>query len=153
MRVTMLLCDYAQAADGKLNIIGGGWSLTGPRPTPFGIAVLFQVPWDQANARHSFRLELLDADGQLRAAGQGGLLHAAINQLRLRRQRPRHLDRGRPGGRPRAVRRCRPGRRGQRRDRMQLCRQRHRRVREQTPLTPPRLTALPAGGRPACSGS
>ncbi|MGA2926314.1 MAG: hypothetical protein ABSG43_10020 [Solirubrobacteraceae bacterium] len=64
MRVTMLLCDYAQAADGKLNIIGGGWSLTGPRPTPFGIAVLFQVPWDQANARHSFRLELLDADGQ-----------------------------------------------------------------------------------------
>jgi hypothetical protein len=59
-----MLCDHAQAAEGKLNIIGGGWSLTGPEPTPFGIAVLFQVPWDQANQRHSFRLELLDADGQ-----------------------------------------------------------------------------------------
>lgn len=64
MRVTMLLCDHAQAADGKLNVIGGGWSLTGPGPAPFGIAILFQVPWDQANERHEFRLELLDADGQ-----------------------------------------------------------------------------------------
>jgi hypothetical protein len=59
----MILCDYAQAAEGKLNIIGGGWSLTGPNPAPFGIGILFQVPWDQANDRHSFRLELLDADG------------------------------------------------------------------------------------------
>jgi hypothetical protein len=64
MRLTMMLCDYAQPAEGKLNIIGGGWSLTGPTPTPFAVAVLFQVPWDQANQRHSFRLELLDADGQ-----------------------------------------------------------------------------------------
>ena len=59
----MLLCDHAQASEGKLNILGGGWSLTGPQPTPFGIAILFQVPWDQADERHEFRLELLDADG------------------------------------------------------------------------------------------
>lgn len=59
----MLLCDHAQVADGKLNIIGGGWTVTGPQPTPFAIAILFQVPWDQANARHAFRLDLLDADG------------------------------------------------------------------------------------------
>lgn len=64
MRVTMLLCDHAQAAEGKLNVLGGGWSITGPQPTPFGIAILFQVPWDQANERHEFRLELIDADGR-----------------------------------------------------------------------------------------
>jgi hypothetical protein len=63
MKVTMLLADYAQVADGKLIVIGGGWSLTGPDPTPFGIALLIQVPWDQANQQHSLRLELLDADG------------------------------------------------------------------------------------------
>jgi hypothetical protein len=59
----MLLADYAVVSDGKLTIVGGGWSQTGPEPAPFGIALLIQVPWDQANTLHSFRVELLDADG------------------------------------------------------------------------------------------
>ena len=60
----MLLADFAQVADGKLTVVGGGWSLTGPEPTPFGIAILVHVPWDQANRRHTLRLELVDADGE-----------------------------------------------------------------------------------------
>jgi hypothetical protein len=64
MKATLLLADYAQVADGKLTIVGGGWSVTGPEPAPFGIAILVQVPWDQANVRHTLRLELLDADGE-----------------------------------------------------------------------------------------
>jgi hypothetical protein len=60
----MLLADFAQVADGKLTVVGGGWSLSGPDPTPFGIAILVHVPWDQANRRHTIRLELVDADGQ-----------------------------------------------------------------------------------------
>ena len=52
VKVTMLLADFAQVADGKLTVVGGGWSLTGPEPTPFGIAILVHVPWDQANRRH-----------------------------------------------------------------------------------------------------
>ena len=67
VRVTMLLADFAQVSDGKLTIVGGGWSLTGPDPVPFGIAILIRVPWDQANQRHVMRLELLDADGQRRS--------------------------------------------------------------------------------------
>lgn len=59
----MLLADYAVVSDGKLTIVGGGWSQTGPEPAPFGIGLLIQVPWDQANTPHSFRVELLDADG------------------------------------------------------------------------------------------
>ena len=59
----MLLADFAQVSDGKLTVVGGGWSLTGPDPVPFGIAILIRVPWDQANQRHVMRLELLDADG------------------------------------------------------------------------------------------
>jgi hypothetical protein len=61
----MLLADFAQVSDGKLIVIGGGWSMTGPEPMPFGLAILIRVPWDQANHRHVMRLELLDADGQL----------------------------------------------------------------------------------------
>jgi uncharacterized protein DUF6941 len=59
----MLLADYVVVSDGKLTIVGGGWSQTGPEPAPFGIGLLIQVPWDQANTLHVFKVELLDADG------------------------------------------------------------------------------------------
>jgi hypothetical protein len=64
MKVTMLLADFAQVSDGKLTVVGGGWSITGPEPVPFGIGILVHVPWDLANTRHTLRLELLDADGR-----------------------------------------------------------------------------------------
>jgi hypothetical protein len=63
MKATMLLADYAVVSDGKLTIVGGGWSQTGPDPAAFGIGLLIQVPWDQANTPHTFSVELLDADG------------------------------------------------------------------------------------------
>ena len=59
----MLLADYAVVSDGKLTIVGGGWSQTGPEPAAFGIGLLIQVPWDQANTPHAFSVELLDTDG------------------------------------------------------------------------------------------
>jgi hypothetical protein len=64
MRVTLLLCDSAQAVDGKLYILGGGWSLTGPQPTPMALALKIDLPWDRANMKHKWRLELLDGDGR-----------------------------------------------------------------------------------------
>jgi hypothetical protein len=63
VKATMLLADYAVVSDGKLTIVGGGWSQTGPEPSAFGIGLLIQVPWDLANTVHSFSVELLDADG------------------------------------------------------------------------------------------
>src|SRR5213078_2286630 len=63
LRATLLLADAAQAVEGKLYVLGGGWSVTGPQPVPMAIALKIDVPWDQANTRHSWRLELLDADG------------------------------------------------------------------------------------------
>ncbi len=65
MKVTMLLADYAAVSEGKLTIVGGGWSVTGPMPVPFAIAILFQVPWDRANIKHRFRLDLVDSDGHV----------------------------------------------------------------------------------------
>ena len=60
----MFLADYAVVSDGKLTIVGGGWSQTGPEPAAFGIGLLIQVPWDQSNTVHNFQVELLDADGE-----------------------------------------------------------------------------------------
>ena len=59
----MFLADYAVVSDGKLTIVGGGWSQTGPEPASFGIGLLIQVPWDQANTMHAFAVELVDSDG------------------------------------------------------------------------------------------
>lgn len=64
MKLTMLLCDAAQAVNGKLYILGGGWNLTGPQPVASAIALQIDVPWDEANKRHDLKLVLVTDDGQ-----------------------------------------------------------------------------------------
>jgi hypothetical protein len=64
VRVTMLLCDAAQVADGKLYVLGGGWSMTGPEPAPSAVALKIEVDWHEADILHHWELFLEDADGQ-----------------------------------------------------------------------------------------
>jgi hypothetical protein len=69
VRATVMLADHAQVQNGKLFISGGGWSrIVHPgHPQallPLAIAIKIEVPWDQANRRHTWRLALFDADGQ-----------------------------------------------------------------------------------------
>jgi len=59
----MMLADSAQEVGGKLYILGGGWSITGPDPVPMAIALKLEVPWDRTNEKHSLLIELLDEDG------------------------------------------------------------------------------------------
>ncbi|HUZ43489.1 MAG TPA: hypothetical protein VMU63_03730 [Acidimicrobiales bacterium] len=61
--MTMILCDSAQVADGKLYILGGGWSLTGPDPAPSAIAMKLEIDWNEADSPHHWELYLEDADG------------------------------------------------------------------------------------------
>jgi hypothetical protein len=63
MKVTMMLADSAQAVNGKLYILGGGWTITGPDPSPAANAILFEVPWHEANRRRHIKLTLQDGDG------------------------------------------------------------------------------------------
>ncbi len=69
-RVTLLLADAAQVSDGKLYVLGGGLRVIGPNPQPAAIAMLIEVPWDQANLRHEWKLELLSEDGMPVMAGE-----------------------------------------------------------------------------------
>lgn len=64
MRVTIMLADSAQEVAGKLYVLGGGWSITGPQMPPSALVVKIDVPWDQANMAHHWRFELLDEDGE-----------------------------------------------------------------------------------------
>ena len=62
MKVMMLLADFAEAVNGKLYIMGGGWSIPGPQPSPSAIAMKIEVPWNETNRKHALKLELMDGD-------------------------------------------------------------------------------------------
>ena len=59
----MMLADAAQEVNGKLYVLGGGWSVTGPVLPPMALALKLDVPWSAANEEHEFLLVLVDADG------------------------------------------------------------------------------------------
>ena len=90
MRSTIILADAVQAADNKLFILGGGWSFTGPDVGPMGVAVLVEVGWHEANAAHTFRLELQDSDGRPAVLGEDGQVLRVEGSLEV----------GRPPGHP-----------------------------------------------------
>ena len=59
MDATLLLCDHAEAVGGKLYINGGGWNvlLRPGVPVNVSLAILIEVPWDEADAQpHAARL-------------------------------------------------------------------------------------------------
>ena len=62
MRVTMLLADAAQEVNGKLYVLGGGWSVTGPDLPPMAIAIKLDVPWRQSVTSHTFDIQLSHVD-------------------------------------------------------------------------------------------
>ncbi len=73
----MMLADAAQEVNGKLYVLGGGWSVTGPVLPPMALALKLDVPWSAANQPHEFQLLLVDADGHpVRVEGQDGEVRA-----------------------------------------------------------------------------
>lgn len=60
----MLLCDAAQAVNGKLYIIGGGWNvLRAGRIVPMALAIRFSVPWSLTNKKMKLVARLRNQDG------------------------------------------------------------------------------------------
>ena len=62
INVTLMLCDYAQVVEGKLYIVGGGWSVAN-RLTGH-IAAIFQLPYEWAQRRMRTVFALQQADGE-----------------------------------------------------------------------------------------
>jgi hypothetical protein len=52
-----------QAAHVSNGLLGAGWNITGPMPSPFALGGIIEVPWNETNRSHAFRLELIDLDG------------------------------------------------------------------------------------------
>lgn len=69
IRITMMIAaDSAQAVDGKLYVLGGGFNHLGvsefPTAHSFDIAMMVEVPWTETNRPYEISVELVDADGQ-----------------------------------------------------------------------------------------
>jgi len=71
----VILSDYAQAALGKLNLIGGGWNVYHakqyPFALPFGLGIGILVPWPLTNRRHDFAFTIRASEGPELARGGG----------------------------------------------------------------------------------
>ena len=64
MKATLILGDCARVAEGKLDILGGGWS-TLRAAGSHAIGLLLTVPWLEQDEPHLFSLALTDERGQI----------------------------------------------------------------------------------------
>ena len=80
VEVQLILCDAAVAdPNGKLHMLGAGWSLTASPTSPHAVALLIKVPWDRTNQKLPLKLELFDADGKPVVLADGPIgVHAEI---------------------------------------------------------------------------
>ncbi|MEV5499809.1 hypothetical protein AB0M50_30855 [Nonomuraea fuscirosea] len=65
MQGFLVLSDAAStdAASGKINLLGAGWSVTGPAVPMSAVAGFLRVPWEKATRKIRFALRLLDEEG------------------------------------------------------------------------------------------
>lgn len=67
MRAAIILCDFAEqdGSGGKIHMLGAGWSMTGPLPSPHAVVVIIKIEWTETNRPHDFHLRLTDSDGNV----------------------------------------------------------------------------------------
>jgi hypothetical protein len=63
VRFWPILADHAQALGGKLYVMGGGWTITGPGPLTLALAGILELDWDEANEPRHLHIELHTEDG------------------------------------------------------------------------------------------
>ena len=65
-QATIILADFAEAdSSGKVHILGAGWSVTGPAPSPQAVAVFLKIPAERAGQPIPITLRLLDQSRNL----------------------------------------------------------------------------------------
>ncbi|MBI2159994.1 MAG: hypothetical protein HYU25_06420 [Candidatus Rokubacteria bacterium] len=64
MKLRLMLAHAAEVQAGMLYMLGTGWTEIGPAPSPFAIAGIIEVPWDETNWRRKLEIPIEDEDGQ-----------------------------------------------------------------------------------------
>jgi uncharacterized protein DUF6941 len=83
-----MLCDFAEVLNGKLYVMGGGFDVILADVTAqLALAVIWRVPWDQANRPHELDIQLFSEDCE-------PVTDADANEIRAKGQ----MEVGRPAG-------------------------------------------------------
>jgi hypothetical protein len=65
IRVSLMICDWAESLNGKLYVHGGGWTrIIAGAPVPMAIAGLIHVPYSHTNEARSVTVRVLTEDGE-----------------------------------------------------------------------------------------
>lgn len=65
VETNVLLCDSAAASnDGKMHMLGAGWTVTTSPTAPHALALMLRIPWDRANEEIDVNATLVTEDGQ-----------------------------------------------------------------------------------------
>ncbi|HMJ37150.1 MAG TPA: hypothetical protein VK501_24815 [Baekduia sp.] len=85
MEATVILCDFAEAINGKLYVMGGGWNTLFAPGQPVNIALgsIITVPWDRTEQNHEIRIELIDSYGEAMVIGDDPVV--ILSQLEVGR--------------------------------------------------------------------
>jgi hypothetical protein len=103
-RASIILADFAETGtDGKVHVLGAGWTVTGPQLGPQAVVGFIQVPPEEAGETVSFTLRLSDQSGELvEVPGPAGMQPIELGgQIELRE--PEGWDRSTELGAPFAV--------------------------------------------------
>ena len=56
MKLRLMRAHAAEVQAGMLYMLGTGWTEIGPAPSPFAIAGIIEVPWDETNWRRKLEI-------------------------------------------------------------------------------------------------
>jgi hypothetical protein len=62
--ILLITADAATVSEGKINILGGGWTRITPGPANFTLVVRVDIPWNMRNQQLPWSLKLVDQDGR-----------------------------------------------------------------------------------------
>jgi hypothetical protein len=78
LEAIVLLCDYAEALNGKLYTMGAGWSsVVSVQPFNVAVAIRLAIPWGATNQPHHLVLGLETEDGD-------AVMHPEMNDQQIR---------------------------------------------------------------------
>jgi len=64
MKLRLLLAHAAEVQNSLLFAMGVGWTEIGPAPSPFAIAAIIEVGWEETSRMYDLEIVFEDADGQ-----------------------------------------------------------------------------------------
>jgi hypothetical protein len=64
-KILLITADAASISDGKINMLGAGWTRISAGLANFCVVVRLDIPWNMTNSELDWSLDLTDQDGRI----------------------------------------------------------------------------------------